>query len=110
MTDLVYEDRFQGLIPSDHTMVLLTGDDLVPDMAIGRITADTLDEAKAAVSKIILYEQTQLAGANWQNNLLFVADNADDGGDFYAENLTTVANHIPDNYNVNQLYLLTDAA
>lgn len=107
VTDLVYEDRFQGLIPSDHTMTLLTGNDLVPDIAIGRITANTLAEAEAAVSKIILYEQSQLAGASWQNNLLFVADNADDGGNFYQENLTTVANHIPDSYNSSQLYLLT---
>ena len=108
VTDLVYEDRWQGLIPSDHTMALLTGNDLIPDIAIGRITADTAAGAGAAVAKIILYEQNQLAGVTGQRNLLFVADNADGGGNFYAENQITAANHIPDGYPVTQRYLLTN--
>ena len=106
VTDLVYEDRYQGQIPSDHTLVLLENDDLVADMAIGRITAETAEEAETAVAKIILYEQNQLTAAPWQKNILFVADNADSGGNFYLENLTTAANHIPVGYNVNQRYLI----
>ncbi|MCP4426758.1 MAG: hypothetical protein GY803_19880 [Chloroflexi bacterium] len=107
VTDLVYEDRFQGLIPSDHTMTLLDGPDLLPDIAIGRITADTEADAEAAVSKIILYEQNQLDGVDWRDNLLFVADNADLGGNFYQENLNTAENYVPGNYATTQRYLVT---
>lgn len=108
VTDLVYEDRFQGLIPSDHSLVLLEGDDLDADMAIGRITANTAAEAEAAVSKIIMYEENQLTAVPWQKNILFVADNNDDGGNFYAENLTTAANHVSGNYSITQRYLEGD--
>ncbi len=106
VTDLVYEDRFQGQIPSDHTLVLLENDDLIADMAVGRIAAETTAEAQSAVEKIILYEQNQLTAAPWQKNILFVADNADSGGNFYAENLTTAANHIPAGYSTKQRYLV----
>ncbi|MCP4423760.1 MAG: hypothetical protein GY803_04635 [Chloroflexi bacterium] len=108
VTDLVYEDRYQGLIPSDHTIALLSGSDLLPDIAIGRITADTEADAEAVVSKIILYEQNQLDSVDWRNNLLFVADNADLGGNFYQENLFTAQNYVPSNYGVIQRYLITD--
>lgn len=106
VTDLVYEDRFQGQIPSDHTLVLLENDDLIADMAIGRIIVETAAEAQSAVDKIILYEQNQLTAAPWQKNILFVADNADSGGNFYQENLTTAVNHIPAGYSINQRYLV----
>ncbi|MEJ2749978.1 MAG: C25 family cysteine peptidase, partial [Anaerolineae bacterium] len=102
VTDLVYEDRFQGLIPSDHSLVMLDNgnDPLLPDMAIGRIPANTAAEAGAAVAKIIQFETNQLTAAPWQKNILFVADNADGGGNFCQENQNTIDNHIPGNYQV----------
>jgi hypothetical protein len=110
VTDLVYEDRFQGQVPSDFSLVLLEGDDLIADMAIGRIPAETASEAGAAVAKIILYEQNVVTAVPWQKNILFVADNADDGGNFYQENLTTAANHVPQTYTVTQRVLAGDVA
>ncbi len=107
VTDLVYKDRFQGLIPSDHTMTLLSGDDLLPDIAIGRITADSAIEAEAAVSKIILYEQS--LSAPWQQRLLFVADNADDGGNFHDENELIADQFIPGPFSVTQRWLETNS-
>ncbi len=110
VTDLVYEDRFQGQVPSDFSLVLLENDDLIADMAIGRIAAETASEAGAAVAKIILYEQNLLTAVPWQKNLLFMADNADSGGNFYQENLTTAADHVPQDYTVTQRVLTTDVA
>lgn len=108
ITDLVFEDPFQGLIPSDFPFVLLSGDDLIPDMAIGRIAADTLAEANNAVDKIITYDQNQFEPANiaWQKNFLFVADDTDSGGDFCAENATTSAN-LPTDFHQDHLCLPT---
>jgi hypothetical protein len=103
-TDLVFEDRFQGLVPSDHTMVLLSGNDLLPDMAIGRIAAGTNADADALVDKIIAYEQNQLTPTSWQHRILFVADNSDFGGDFCLENQNT-ANILPALYSQTHLCL-----
>jgi hypothetical protein len=110
VTDLVYEDRYQGQIPSDFTLVLLENDDLIADMAIGRIPAETASEADSAVSKIIKYEQNLATAVPWLKNIQFVADNAELGNDFPQENLETATNHIPETYNVTQHVLATDVA
>ncbi|MBK8986046.1 MAG: DUF11 domain-containing protein [Chloroflexi bacterium] len=95
LTDIVFTDRFQGAVPSDHTFVTLIGDDLAPDIAIGRLVANTTTEANAIVSKIIRYDQNLLTPADPQRHLLFVADNADTGGNFCLENTNLGANLPP---------------
>ncbi|RMG97521.1 MAG: hypothetical protein D6706_08405, partial [Chloroflexi bacterium] len=103
-TDLIFVDRFQGLVPSDHTFVLLSGNDLLPDMAIGRIAAETAAEAAAAIAKIKKYEENQFPATTNQDNLLFVADNTDSGGDFCTEN-QVVGNMLPSKFNQTHLCL-----
>ncbi|MBK8932744.1 MAG: DUF11 domain-containing protein [Chloroflexi bacterium] len=98
-TDLAFVDRFQGLVPSDLTAVLLTGSDLLPDMAIGRLPVNDTIQAQAVVDKIIRYEQNQLAPAAWQAKILFVADDDDAGGSFCAANQTQTDPLIPDSFN-----------
>jgi uncharacterized repeat protein (TIGR01451 family) len=107
-TDLMFVDRFQGLVPSDHSAVLLSGDDLLPDMAIGRIPAKTAVEAQSAVAKIILYEQNQLTPAAWQKTVLFVADDPDNGGDFCTANFFQTGPLLPDTFN--QVHLCLEAS
>jgi len=97
-TDLLFVDRFQGLVPTDHTAVLLTGDDLLADMAIGRIPAKSAAEAQGAVDKIIQYEQNQLTPAPWQKNIMFVADDSDMGGNFCLSNLTETGPLLPNSF------------
>jgi len=105
MTGMPFIDRFQGLIPSDHIFVMLTGEDVLPDMAIGRLPAETLTHAKNMVSKIIAYEsnpyETQRVG---DAPFLFVADNTDEGGFFCAEN-NLVSQLIPATFTTEQLCL-----
>lgn len=89
LTNLPFVDRFNGLIPSDFPYSLLVGNDLLPDIAIGRIPAANLTEANNVVNKIMAFE-TQRANTPqaWHNRILFVADNTDAGGNFCAENVT----------------------
>lgn len=86
LTDIQFVDRFQGAIPTDHTFVTLAGDDLIPDMAIGRLVVNTLGEAANVVSKIIQHDQNQLIPTEAQRRMLFVADSTDSGGNFCLEN------------------------
>lgn len=102
VTDMPFVDRYAGLIPSDYTMSLLSGDDLLPDVAIGRIPAATPSQANAVVQKIITYEGNLAQG--WHKNVLFVADDADSGGNFCAEN-AFVTDSLPGIYNAPQLCL-----
>jgi uncharacterized repeat protein (TIGR01451 family) len=47
------------------------------------------------VDKIIKYDQNQLFPAGWMNDIVFVSDNTDSGGNFCFEN-EEAAGHIPD--------------
>lgn len=87
VTYLAFRDRFQGLIPSDFEYSLLSGDDLYPDIAVGRVPASSAANAQTMVQKIILYEDQRATDPRpWQKNILFVADDPDNGGDFCVEN------------------------
>ncbi len=52
---------------NDHTM----------DIAVGRLPAKTLFEAKNIISKIINYQSSAIAAGEWKNKITYVADNRD---------------------------------
>ena len=109
VTDFAFVDRWNGMVPSDFTMSLLIGNDLLPDVAIGRMPANTLTEANHMVQKVILYEtQRPDKLEEWQKNFLFVADNSDAGGNFCAENINTGSIIPPIAYN--KIHLCLPAA
>jgi hypothetical protein len=103
-TDLLFVDRYSGLIPVDYTMSLLSGQDNLPDLAIGRVPAETLAEASRTVARIIKYEQNLDKASAARDHFLFVADNADGGGNFCFEN-AGIAADIPASIATTQLCL-----
>ncbi|RMF62720.1 MAG: hypothetical protein D6743_11815, partial [Calditrichaeota bacterium] len=58
---------------TDSWYTYLVGNDRVMDLAIGRINAQTPEEAKNAVDKVIAYETQPLRG-NWRNTITIVGD------------------------------------
>jgi len=66
---------------SDPSLAAVNGDDAIPDLAIGRITAGSLAEAEAAIQKILAFETASLS---LTGNAVLVADNPDLAGDFEA--------------------------
>ena len=106
-THLLFIDRFQGQIPSDTEFALLLGDDLLPDIGIGRLPAQSTTELGYMVDKIIQFELNQLTPADWMEHLIFVADNDDNGGNFCDEN-QEVGDLLPDNFAQTYLCLATD--
>jgi hypothetical protein len=65
---------------SDPTLGAINGEDLLPDVAIGRLPAKTLEEAQALVQKVLDWEGQDLEGT-----AVLVADNPDHAGDFEAD-------------------------
>ncbi len=57
--------------------------DLLPDMAIGRLPVASADALAGLVAKIVRYETAAPAGP-WRSRAVFLADNADEAGDFAA--------------------------
>jgi hypothetical protein len=68
---------------SDPAYAAVNGDDLLPDLAIGRLPAATLEEARAMVEKIAAYERGE-AGVHG-SPVVLVADNPDAAGNFDAD-------------------------
>jgi hypothetical protein len=67
---------------SDPALAAVNGDDLLPDLAIGRLPAQTVEEAQALVQKVLAWEDT---GQGLRGKAVLVADNPDAGGDFEAD-------------------------
>jgi hypothetical protein len=67
---------------SDPGLGAVNGEDLVPDLAIGRLPATTVEEAEALVSKLLAWEES---GQGLGGNAVLVADDPDQGGDFEAD-------------------------
>ena len=67
---------------SDPLLAAVNGDDVIPDLAIGRLPAQTPAEAEALVSKLLAWEDS---GQDLSGRAALVADNPDAGGDFEAD-------------------------
>jgi len=91
----------QGLFPSDNLFADINGDH-IPEMAIGRLPVVTSEELTNVISKIINYENS--SGGTWTKQVLMLADNPDDGGDFPADS-NNMAALLPIGYTANKIYL-----
>ena len=57
----------------DYAYSCVSGGDLLPDLALGRLPADTEAEAAVMVNKILAYDQTPAMG-DWYNDVLAIAE------------------------------------
>ncbi|MBN2346832.1 MAG: S8 family serine peptidase [Candidatus Aminicenantes bacterium] len=69
----------EGLVAADREFGDVTGRNGLPEIAVGRLPAVTNEELRAMITKIKAYEGGQGA---WTDRALFIADDADGGGDF----------------------------
>jgi hypothetical protein len=67
---------------SDPSYAAVNGDDLLPDLAIGRLPATNLEQARVMLDKVLAYED---AGWNLGGLAALVADNSDCAGTFEAD-------------------------
>ncbi|MBN1260210.1 MAG: DUF11 domain-containing protein [Anaerolineae bacterium] len=90
--------------PADNRYVSISGADVLPDMHLGRLPVHSAAEATALVDKILAYEQSPPAGT-WNEQAIFVADNADAGGNFAGFSNTIADNYVPSPYTTEKIYL-----
>ena len=87
---------------SDPAYAAVNGDDLLPDLAIGRLPAANLDEAQAMVDKIVTYETE---GMGLGGRAVLIADRPDPrAGDFEAHAEELAASLLAGN-DVQKIYL-----
>lgn len=102
-------DPWSGEVAVDNEYVAVSGNDRMPDLAMGRLPARNLTEATWLVNKTISYDSTPPAGS-WAGTLTFVADNPrsatgawDTGGNFelFTENIIALT---PSQYAVKRVF------
>ena len=64
---------------SDPALVAVNGDDPLPDLAIGRLPAQTVEEAQSLIEKLLAWEDS---GQGLGGKAVLVADDPDEAGDF----------------------------
>ena len=109
----IYVPTFHGWAPAsgetamDHHFVTVSGDDLLPDMFIGRLPVQSPHELGDMVKKIINYEAKRQPGL-WQGRLMQVADNeVNNVGDdiFERASQELIEEYIPVGYDTRKVYL-----
>ena len=109
----IYVPTYHGYNPPygetamDHRFVTVSGDDILPDMIIGRIPAETIEDANNAVDKIIAYETKPNLGI-WQTKIMLVADDekSKSGDEIFEDSSIDIENnYIPVGYEVVDVYL-----
>ena len=100
---LAWTDPDQGEVPADGWYADLDGDRR-PDVAVGRIPVNDLEEANTVVAKIEGYDQT---GGNdeWQRRTVFIADNPDDAGTYPLLSDAIIQGFLPPRFSAQRIYL-----
>ena len=68
-----YHARSRGHSPSDYFYALQDGDDLLPDLAVGRLLVESASEADRIVERIIDYDLNPEPG-DWRSRVVYAAN------------------------------------
>jgi|GEM_PF-538026 len=87
-------EEFESMVHGDHPYSQLDGDDLFPDVLVGRLTFNSFTQLQTIVSKILCYEITPPTQNDWLDRALLV-------GDPYSSGASTVSTmlYVRDLYN-----------
>ncbi len=108
-------DPYLGETAADNRFVMLAGNDVLPDMAIGRFPAGSEADVVNMVKKTLDYEINPPVG-DWTKNVLFISDDLEGGGgDFYGysdilvsgfvDAPTNTIPYLPPSYSATRAYL-----
>ncbi len=103
-THLFESRHYNTETASDNWFACVAGDDNLPDMYIGRLSAQSVEQAELLVSRIIDYETTPVE-SDWNKNVLFFADDDDETEHFEAYTDTIISHIVPQDFNVETVYL-----
>ncbi len=99
---LANADPWVGEVAADNRFVTVDGDDLLPDMLIGRLPVNSLAQAQTVVTKIVEYETKPFLG-DWNGRITFVSDDADAAGNFAAHAASLQQTYVDDPWQATSL-------
>jgi len=93
-----------GETAADNRYTTLIGMDDLPDLMLGRLAVNTMQEAQNVVNKIIAYE-VEPAQGDWKQRVLAIADSYESGWPFPNLSDDLLREALPDNYEAEKVYL-----
>lgn len=96
-------DPWIGETAADNKYVSISGTDNLADLALGRMSVNSLASAEAMVAKILTYEQPS-AYVDWQKSILALAGIADEAGDFAVISDNLLEQALPAQYQAEKNY------
>ncbi|MCX7707931.1 MAG: C25 family cysteine peptidase [Anaerolineae bacterium] len=102
---LEYVDPSLGETAADNRFVTVVGNDIMPDLHLGRLPVNNQAELSAMIDKIVAYERNPTPGA-WRSRAVFISDNPDVAGPFHYFSDEAVA-VLPPELDVTKVYLGT---
>ena len=100
---LAFDDPTQGEVPVDSRYGDIDSDGM-PEVYVGRLPAETVEQVKAYIAKLLAYENGP--AADWQAQALLIADNGetfDEGFDSSLERIA--ASHLDGFMDVQRVYM-----
>jgi hypothetical protein len=101
--NLAFADPWQGEVDSANLLAAVVGNDILPDLFIGRLPVNSVGQLKAIISKIMAYESA--GPQDWQRHVLFVADNVPDAAGDFVTMSNDIAAQLPARCQVDRIYL-----
>ena len=99
----------RGAIASDNWLGCIVGNDLVPDISIGRIGIWNEYQIEDIVNKSIHYVTTPNYDDMWHSRIIFAAGGNPSEGSFFAEQSERIIDRkIPQDYYIKRVYCNTD--
>ncbi|MFV9506627.1 MAG: C25 family cysteine peptidase [Oscillochloridaceae bacterium umkhey_bin13] len=106
LPNLAWVDPWQGQVDSSNQLAAFVGNDIMPDLVIGRITVRNEAEIANVLAKTQAHE-TAPPEAAWRRTTTFIADNSPDpAGDFAATLDRVISASVPEpSLRVQRLFL-----
>lgn len=104
----IVETDLLGQTPSDNWFVELVGDDVLPDMVIGRLAPRTETHNNTMINKIKSYEGPNKPDDSWNKNVLLIADDGVSGEEFddsFEIISNQLAQSVPYYFNTTKVYV-----
>ena len=97
----ITEMNFFGESVSDDGFVRVDGDDFLPDMLVGRLPAQSIEDLEVMVDKTLSYE-SEMTDLEWNKRVLVVAD---DDSEVFEELSESLVGLLPNGFEADSVYL-----
>ncbi len=80
--DKDYGSRFDSIVPADPIYAMVSGDDLYPDLFIGRVPGNSESEVTVILDKIINYEKSPDPSGSWYQKAVGIGSDEGSPADY----------------------------